>query len=472
MKLRKLLGLFVILALTLGLVAGCTEKDNGDNNIQSNTGGTEMPETGVLPDGSIRDLGGMVIDIGIFWAPTIVEGTTDSGRATLEWRDYIQTRHNFTIQEKQIGQHGDHADVVAASILAGNPIAYINRIDPGRIVSLVRNDMFYDVSTLPTVDLTLPKWNRHVHDAMSFDGGTFGFVDGYNPFNAGVLFFNKDVLREAGIDPMLPYDLQAANEWTWDEMMRIAETVTRDVDNDGINDYFGFCLFSNRTMLSAVYSNNSRFVGKDAEGRFTNDAYGSNAFLQAFDHVRNMDVRELMQPQPEGAGWEWWRDGFKEGRAAFIVWEEYAISELADTDFDWGMVLYPRGPAANKLITVYYENINTIPSILTAQQADDIMFAFDLFTEDHPDYADDDMAWKYGAYDNYRDPRAVDETLAMLRSGEHTELRLDSFVPSFSTGDVTYDVWNLEETGAQLLEAASQSWNSFIESANRSIFGS
>jgi ABC-type glycerol-3-phosphate transport system substrate-binding protein len=483
MKLRKILGLLVVLALSFGLVTACSEKDGDDGasagssifDLYDIAGGEVppgFPATGVMADGTVRNLGGVNLDVGIWWVPNNPEPTTEYGRAQIEYRDYVQLRHNFTMQEAQVfGSHGEHADVIAASTLAGNPSAAINKVDPGRIVSLVRNNMFFDVSTLST-DLTAAKWNSHVHGAMHFDGGIFGFVQGYNPWNAGVVFFNKDVLREAGIDPDRPYDLQLANEWTWDAMLEIAMAVTREEGgNTGINNRFGFCLFSNRTMLSALYSNGASFVNKDDTGRFYNAASGSNAFLQAFDFVRSFDVLELMQPQPEGAGWEWWRAGFNEGRAAFLVYEDYGKDDFAEANFDWGMVLFPRGPQMEKIMTVYYENINTIPVTFTKAEADDILFAFDIFTNEPPGYEGDEMAWKYGSYDSYRDPRAVDETLAMIRSGQHSALRLDQFVPGFETGTVTFDVWNLESTGAQLVEEASQEWNSIIATANRSIFG-
>ncbi|MDR2558862.1 MAG: extracellular solute-binding protein [Oscillospiraceae bacterium] len=462
MKLKRILGLLIVIALTLSLTVGC----NGEDPVP--------PDGGNQPDAddNIRDLGGLNIDVGVFWSPDTTEPTTGYGRAVLEYREYIQEKHNFTIQERETGSHGDHADTIAASTLADKPVALINKVDPNRVVSLIRNNMFFDVGSLST-DLTAPKWNSHVHAAMQFDGGIFGFVQGYNQFNAGVVFYNKDVLREAGFDPYLPYDLQAANEWTWDAMMEIAQAVTRDSRNTGIIDTFGFCTFSNRTVLSALFSNGARFIGKDETGRFYNAANGSNAFLQAFDHVRNFATLELLQPQPEGANWDWWRDGFREGNAAFLIYEEYGKDDFTNVPFNWGMVLYPRGPDMDTLMAIYYENINTIPNnkSMTAELADDILFAFDLFTNEPPGYEDDTEAWKYDLYERYRDSRAVDETVAMIRSGNHSQLRLDQFVPSFEPGRVAWEVWNFEATGAQLLEEASQEWNEHIASANRSIFG-
>ncbi|MCL2697241.1 MAG: extracellular solute-binding protein [Oscillospiraceae bacterium] len=490
MKLRRILSLFIVLALSFSLVVGCNGEDpvtpppvgsetngNGNNGSGSDSNGgdssdpwSHMPVTGVMPDGSVRDLGGMVIEIGCFWVPDVVEPTTEYNRARLEYRDYIMTRHNFTMREVEIGGHGDHADIIAATTLANNPIAAINNVDPGRVVSLVRNNMFFDVSQITGIDLTVPKWNSHIREAMSFDGGTYGFVHNYNQFNAGVIFFNKDVLREAGIDPELPYDLQLANEWTWDAMLEIAEAVTRDVDGDGIIDYFGFCLFSNRTMLSAMASNGARFIGRDDNGRFYNAASGSLAALQAFDHVRDFATRELTQPQPEGVAYDWWRDGFREGRAAFLVYEEFGKDDFATVPFDWGMVLYPRGPQMDKLTSIYYENVKTIPSVFSLAEAEDIIFAYDLWTNEPPGYEDDGMAWKYELYERYRDSRAVDETVAMIRSGDYTTLRLDGYVMGGEdVGLFTYDVWNMEHTGAQLLESASQIWDTRVNTANTAL---
>ena len=61
-------------------------------------------------------------------------------------------------------------------------------------------------------------------------------------FNFGVpepregMFFNKRILQENGYDPDLPYDMQKDGTWTWETFEELCKKLTRDTDNDGVND--------------------------------------------------------------------------------------------------------------------------------------------------------------------------------------------------------------------------------------------
>ncbi|MCL2019493.1 MAG: extracellular solute-binding protein [Oscillospiraceae bacterium] len=471
MKLKKLLGFVIVTLMVLSLAAGCESSDNppaSEGNVT--TPGDSVP--GTPSEGTsenVRDLNGMEVTIGIFWAPDDSDPETDFGRARLAYLEEMQRKHNFTIKQVQIATQASMTDIVNASIITGNPAASICTLEPDRVISMHRQGMFFDVGSL-SVDLHAEKWNRHIIEAMTFDGGIYGFVQGYNPWNAGVVFFNKNVLSEAGIDPESIYDLQAANEWTWDAMLNMALQVTRDIDNDGVPDYYGFCTFSRDTLVNTVFSNGGRFVNKDENGRFVNATH-TNEFLLAAEWVHNLEKLGLLQPAPEGAAWNWWIEGFNEGRAAFRVHQDYSKSDMQSTTFDWGVVLFPRGPLAEKQMAAYYENINIIPKNFSQEEADDILFAYDLYTDPVPGFEDDDDAWKYGLFNAYRDFRSIDDTVEMLRTGDYTAIRYEFIIPGFTSGEIADHIWNLERTPAQLVDEASQEWNVLIDQANRWVFG-
>jgi len=422
------------------------------------------------PTGQYRDLGGLEVTIGIWWTPEAFDPATEFGRARLDYLTEIQSNHNFTIKEEYVTSHSQMSPVVKASVLVGTPVASVITLDPSNVLSMHKDGFFYDVGSLPSVNLRDEKWNRHVTEAMTFDGGIYGFANGYSQWNAGVVFFNKDVLREAGIDPETIYDMQANNTWTWDVMLDMAERVTQDIDGDGIVDFYGFCTFSKEMLTNAVFSNGARFADRDENGRFYN-ATNTTAFLRATEWVQSLQQKGLIQPPPSTADWNWWIEGFNEGRAAFRVHQDYSKNHMQNTTFDWGMVLFPRGPDADGMMSAYFENINIIPRIFSAEEADNIMFAYDLYTEPVPGFENDYDAWKYGAYNDHRDMRAVDETLALIRTGDFISFRYDYIIPGFDPGEITDTIWNLEAPPAILIEAASQYWNIWIEEANYWIFG-
>jgi len=487
MKLKKILGLLIVFVMMLSLTAGCDGETpetpvGGTTTTPQNTGGgTDHPTPGGDDNTSgERNLGGLEVTIGIWWTPEDSDPETEFGRARLAYLNDMQSKYNFTIRQTYITGHSGMAQIARASIIAGKPDATIFTLDPSNVLAMYKDGLFLDVGSLPSVDLHAEKWNRHIIDAMTFDGGIYGFVHGYNQWNAGVVFFNKNVLRESGIDPDVIYDLQAGTgewtsaagttytEWVWDAMLAMAEQATR-LNADGTYASYGFCTFSKDTLTNAIFSNGGRYIGKDENGRFIN-ATNTTAFLRATEWVQNLQYNNLLQPPPEGNDWNWWIEGFNEGRAAFRVHQDYSKSDMKNTTFDWGIALFPRGPDATQMMSAYYENINVVPRTFV-DVADDIMFAYDLYTEPVPGFEDDDDAWKYGAYNDYRDMRAVDETLAMIRTGDYTAVRFEFIIPGFDTGEIADTMWNLEATPAELVEAASQEWNRWIEQANGWIFG-
>ena len=75
----------------------------------------------------------------------------------------------------------------------------------------------YDLSTLDCLDFSADKFARNkLHEQYSLGSSIYGFFPGYTEPGTGV-YFNKDVLKKAGIDPDSIYDLQKKGKWTWDK---------------------------------------------------------------------------------------------------------------------------------------------------------------------------------------------------------------------------------------------------------------
>ena len=482
MKSRKLLRMFVVFAIVLSFAAGCGEgstntvEQTGQNNATSANGNADKKDVtdsaddsdaGVVATGE-RDLGGMEITLGIWWQPD-EGGQTAYAEARQDYLAEIQQKYNMTIKPVKIADWGQMADIAAASILAGKPEASIFTLDSSKTMGLYKQGLFYPVSNCTSVDLSAEKWNKLVVDSLTFDGNTYGFAYGYEPRNG--IFFNKNVLSDAGIDPEEPYNLQAANQWTWDAFKEMCAKTTRDIDNDGQMDYYAICAFHKDTLASAVISNNAEYVAKDENGRFYN-ATNTTEFLAACAFVHDLNSNGWVRPDPEGANWNWFIEGFNEGNSAFRITEEYSKSDLQNVSFEWGFVFFPKGPSCDELVSVYRENIQIVPNkCFTDEEVDNIMFAYDLYTNKVPGYEDDDEDWKLSAYAAYRDSRAVDETLTAMRLGKNGALRLEPYITGFETGDIAYSIWNNERTPVQLIEEAKNKWDILISEANKMIYG-
>jgi ABC-type glycerol-3-phosphate transport system substrate-binding protein len=258
------------------------------------------------------------------------------------------------------------------------------------------------------------EWSQAIKQAFTQNGKTYAFGIGMGRMSYPmVVYFNKRLFREAGLDPNLPYDLQKSGEWTWDKFLEICERLTRDIDNDGITDTYAITGFEADSIAGLIFSNNGKYIGRDSDGKFYN-AMSEPNFIEGIQFAKDLVARGFWVPAPDGAEWDWGRTtAFHDAHAAMIFQEVYSTGSWEDMSDDWGLVFVPRGPRASEYHTYISENVYVIPFNLAKEDAEDIMFAFDLYTDplpydiEYPDY------WKDGGwgYSRFRDTRAVDETL-------------------------------------------------------------
>jgi hypothetical protein len=116
------------------------------------------------------------------------------------------------------------------------------------------------------IDLNSDKWNEAEKQFMTVGGKLYGLYAG-NSEPRGCLYFNKRVLEEAGIDWNTIYDAQKDGKWTWAMFEDMLKTITRDTDNDGVNDIYGILGSGDDMYVCAVFSNGGSFFDFDENGK-------------------------------------------------------------------------------------------------------------------------------------------------------------------------------------------------------------
>ena len=179
----------------------------------------------------------------------------------------------------------------------------------------------YDLATLDCLDFSLPKFQRNkLHEQYAKGDSIYAMYAGYSEPRTGV-YFNKRLLNDAGIDPETIYDMQADGTWTWDAFEEMMAAVQRDIDNDGVIDIYGLTLNEGNMTTIAVFSNNGSYIGKNDDGYFYN--LESPETLEALEWTVDMFTKYDL-PDPEGAEWDYYKEAFINGQAAFMVEDEYA----------------------------------------------------------------------------------------------------------------------------------------------------
>ena len=383
------------------------------------------------------------------------------------YRDMIQETFNFKIHTDNIGGWGEsYTTQLSSSITAGDPIGQICVLDAGWVAGLMNNKMFAPLDTLSNLNFSEEKWNQGVLEAVTFAGHIYGMAVDHEP--RGGIFFNKRLIQEAGYGADELYDLQKEGKWTWSKFEEVLKACTKDKDNDGVNDTWGMVNFNSDYFAIAIYSSGAQFVSKDKDGHFVNEM-GTQKFLDALTWANDM-WQKYAEPQPEDASWDYFKACFANGEAAMRVTEEYAKSELSSLADDCGFVCFPC-PDGQEILCYDKENVLFIPSSYSNDEANEIAFAYDLFTDPTPGYEDGD-AWKEAYYSAYKDSRAVDETLNMMKRGKNIKNRMDSFVAGLGDQLGSGFIWDIAGgaiTPAEGVEAKMDAWNTVLNDQNTAL---
>ena len=443
------------------------------------------------------DLGGMEIIVADWWTDPNAEPTTEFGEAQKEYRDWLQETYNFTLVQKNYAGWGwgegsiGEAFVQAATSGSEENIIYI-LTNSASTASYVSQGLCYDISKLDgdVVDLSREKWTCNGElTSWGIGDAKYGFYAGPSEPRGG-LYFNKTVLKDAGIDPESIYDMQADGTWTWDAWIDIMSKVQRDIDNDGQIDVYG-CVQNNGGMvMQCIRSNGGALVTKNSDGTYelTADSDAVREGLHfAIDEVT--DKYFLNYSNEDGSNWEDYKVRFMNGEAAFMFDDAYCAyqggwltGQSKDADgnatavngveltqqVDYGFVMFPKGPRMDDYVTNKSNNVTMMPASYSDDKARLLMFAYDVWTDDVPG---EEWEGYYGLLDNLyggmRDTRSVDETIDMMTTRGVDDVH--AIVPNFNPNDNFLYQAGVGADADALLEQNLAEWQTAVDEFNASM---
>ena len=417
--------------------------------------------------GNPIDLGGMEIIIRDWWSSEEPAApANDYEEALQEYRDWIQETYNFTIKSQAFGDWGSTpTDFVDYATTGGDENYLFTLRDDPAITSAMANGLMYDLATLDCLDFNDIKFQRNkLHEQYSKGNSIYAMFAGYSEARTGV-YFNKRLLKDAGIDPESLYDMQADGTWTWDKFEELMQKVQQDKDNDGTVDVWGLTLNEGNMTTAAVFSNGGSYIDKDASGKYVYNLESPET-LEALEWTVNMFTNYDM-PDPEGAEWDYYKEAFINGMAAFMVDDEYCATPgnfLEDMQDEVGFVMFPKGPKMDDYINVWTNNPIAIPACYDADKAWKIAFAWNLYTNapsaEYLDYNGYLSTARNGVFDE----RAVDETITMMT--EKGTIAYHGMIPNLSIGSDF--VWNIGPgvVVSEQVEAIRDTWKAYVDEAN------
>lgn len=461
-NMKKWIALCLVVVLAVSSLTACGKKEDkaASGSNAASQGGGESGNKKV-----IDDLGGIEVKIGDWYTAEDVDNSTDYLKATDEFRKENEKKYNYTLTKKAEYSYTDQQEIYVNGVMSNSPKCDIFILYQEMVSQPMLRGLMYDLSKVETLDLTEDKWNPLVNDLMSIGGGQYGMSFEAEP--RGGLFFNKRLFEEAGINPEEPYDLQASGKWTWTKLEEYCKKLTKDVDNDGKTDQYAMASFSKYYLPMCAATNNAGFIGKDKDGNYVNTT-NTDEFLEAMNWGVGLIEDGYIMPKPDGAAWDWYKAAFRDAEVAMQTAETYEISAFKDMDDDWGFVMFPyneKNPDAG-IKTIPNDNIYVIPACFDADKVEKIGQAFDLFSEPTPGFDEED-AWKESYYNQFKDPRALDETLTMMHDPANQSLSFLPMISDIDYGDFCYSVYARAATPKKKIEEISSKWNAKIDDMNK-----
>lgn len=231
---------------------------------------------------------------------------------------------DFKVVPEVVGweQCQDKATTLAA---AGSPagLAYVGS---RTLKEFAQNDLIVEV---PMTDEEKAAYYPHIVDTVTFDGTQWGVPIA---FSTKALYWNKDLFKQAGLDPEKP-------PTTWAEEIEMAKTIK---EKTGIAGYGLPAKTFDNTMhqfLHWVYTNNGQVI--DADGNIKLDSPENLAALQAYK-----DITPYSEEGPTAYEQNEVRAIFLDGKIGMIQASVGAAMRLKDTKINWGVTTLPLGPSA------------------------------------------------------------------------------------------------------------------------------
>lgn len=460
---KKIAAMGLSLSLIVSSMCGCTEKDKPQAGNGNTVSGEASASSGEKK--TFDDLGGMDILIGDWYTENVQTQKSDYEQEQEKYWEKIQKDYNFTIKrESAYAYQGMQAKFVN-DVMANNPSCQLYYLYQEMVSAPLMKGLMKDLSKLPEFDFQEEKWNPTVTELMSIGDGIWGMSTEREP--RGGIFFNKRLLAEAGIPEDEPYDLQKSGKWTWDKFEEYCKRLTKDSDGDGKSDQYAMASFSKHYLPMCAATNDATFIARREDGKYES-AIGTQNFKDAMVWGVDLIKKGYVMPKPAGASaWDWYKAAFRDGEVAMQTSETYEITAFKDMKDDWGFVMFPYNQnnekATNK--TIPNDNIVVMPSCYDDATAEKIAFAYDLYTEPIEGYSQDE-AYCEKYYNKFRDDRAVDETLMMMKEDKHKQVSYSPMITNMDLGEYCYSVYALAETPAKKIEQLSGKWEKKVEKVN------
>lgn len=297
-----------------------------------------------LPD--TMDFGGLTLgvvsvgsDNGLYTSMLGSEETdaTPMDRETYQRNMYLKDRLQIDIGEV-IYHYDEMAAQTQALIMANDPSVDMVNWGLWRVFSFGVEGNLLPASAVPHIDQSKAYWASDAQEAMTLLGQQYvlsGDFDTSRYSGTYCILFNQKILTDYSLES--PYDLVDRDAWTFDALLRMAQTVQNDADQDGTptaGDTIGMLGTAHSMFTQFHIAAGLREISPDEDGYPVFRIAGSEAFQNVWEWCGAMYDSGVMM----GGGTE----QFAEDLALFLTATFGDVQKLSNMESDFGVVPTPK----------------------------------------------------------------------------------------------------------------------------------
>lgn len=369
--------------LLLPAIISCSASDpvkTDDTNVTT-AASAETTEAKLLPNLPEQDFEGYEFNF-LHWTIagwSYIEGDLDVNEENGETLNDAVYKRNTVIEDRyniKINANYESADKIVNTIknlVMSGDNTYSAYFPRGFELStgLFASDSFYDLNTLPYLDLSQPWWDSNIVSGLSIGGKLFALLGDITIIDkraTGAILFNKSLAADYNIPDL--YDIVRKNGWTLEKLLSLISGVSTDLDGNSEftdTDLYGF--IGQDSMTVAMYLGMGGSFAKKDKDDLPYSTFGDEHTYKIFDKINKLiyDSGEYMHVDWYGVpnAVEAVQLAFGEGRALFCWNLLQSLDMLRANETDFGVLPVPKYDENQKdyahMVSIHVTGFMTVP---------------------------------------------------------------------------------------------------------------
>lgn len=151
-------------------------------------------------------------------------------------------------------------------------------------------------------------------------------------FSPVVICFNRKLFRENGLSEQTPLK-------DWDDLLRVAKACTRDLNNDGLIEQYGFCFSSSPNRWPVFLLQNGGEIMPPDRSLCT---MAKDENIQALEFCTSLMYKHQVSPIYSHGSTHLAESLFMKERVAMIMTTYYFMNEFRDHSIEWDVLPVPK----------------------------------------------------------------------------------------------------------------------------------